>query len=645
MTTSPPVKILIVEDELIIAADIATRLSRLGYAVVGQTDQAEQAVQLVGQLRPDLVLMDIRLQGEGDGITAADTIRRQYSVPVVYLTAHADEATLQRAKVTEPFGYILKPFAERELRTVIEMALYRHAAERRLQESERRFATTLTSIGDGVVATDAVGRVTFLNPVAEQLTGWKLDEAVGRPLTEIFRIINEETRQIVENPVEKVLATGRIVGLANSTVLIARDGCEYPIDDCASPILDDAGQISGVVLVFRDVTEERRREAELLQAQKMEAIGRLAGGIAHDFNNLLTVISGYTVLLREGLGADSPWREAIEQIETASRRGADLTRQLLAYCRKQIIQPRICSLNQLVTDSLKMLRRVLPAAIELVTELTPHDTTIKVDPAQMDQVIVNLVLNARDAMPDGGRLRLTTFRGETQSGQDPFPTGGPFVALEVADTGTGMDPATMARIWEPFFTTKEVGHGTGLGLSTVYGIVKQAGGHIVVKSRRGEGSSFVVALPGVEDTVAARTTSVVASTFPQGHETILLVDDDDAVRSLAAMVLRSCGYKILEASSGIEAAEMVAHYDDTIHLLLTDLVMPQMSGRTLADIVRSQISGIKVLFMTGYSEVPMTQSPAGEAVWCLLKPSTPQQMAERVREVLDQVNPSALGRA
>jgi PAS domain S-box-containing protein len=645
MTTSPPVKILIVEDELIIAADIATRLSRLGYAVVGQTDQAEQAVQLVGQLRPDLVLMDIRLQGEGDGITAADTIRRQYSVPVVYLTAHADEATLQRAKVTEPFGYILKPFAERELRTVIEMALYRHAAERRLQESERRFATTLTSIGDGVVATDAVGRVTFLNPVAEQLTGWKLDEAVGRPLTEIFRIINEETRQIVENPVEKVLATGRIVGLANSTVLIARDGCEYPIDDCASPILDDAGQISGVVLVFRDVTEERRREAELLQAQKMEAIGRLAGGIAHDFNNLLTVISGYTVLLREGLGADSPWREAIEQIETASRRGADLTRQLLAYCRKQIIQPRICSLNQLVTDSLKMLRRVLPAAIELVTELTPHDTTIKVDPAQMDQVIVNLVLNARDAMPDGGRLRLTTFRGETQSGQDPFPTGGPFVALEVADTGTGMDPATMARIWEPFFTTKEVGHGTGLGLSTVYGIVKQAGGHIVVKSRRGEGSSFVVALPGVEDTVAARTTSVVASTFPQGHETILLVDDDDAVRSLAAMVLRSCGYKILEASSGIEAAEMVAHYDDTIHLLLTDLVMPQMSGRTLADIVRSQISGIKVLFMTGYSEVPMTQSPAGEAVWCLLKPFTPQQMAERVREVLDQVNPSALGRA
>lgn len=645
MTTSPPVKILIVEDELIIAADIATRLSRLGYAVVGQTDQAEQAVQLVGQLRPDLVLMDIRLQGEGDGITAADTIRRQYSVPVVYLTAHADEATLQRAKVTEPFGYILKPFAERELRTVIEMALYRHAAERRLQESERRFATTLTSIGDGVVATDAVGRVTFLNPVAEQLTGWKLDEAVGRPLTEIFRIINEETRQIVENPVEKVLATGRIVELANSTVLIARDGCEYPIDDCASPILDDAGQISGVVLVFRDVTEERRREAELLQAQKMEAIGRLAGGIAHDFNNLLTVISGYTVLLREGLGADSPWREAIEQIETASRRGADLTRQLLAYCRKQIIQPRICSLNQLVTDSLKMLRRVLPAAIELVTELTPHDTTIKVDPAQMDQVIVNLVLNARDAMPDGGRLRLTTFRGETQSGQDPFPTGGPFVALEVADTGTGMDPATMARIWEPFFTTKEVGHGTGLGLSTVYGIVKQAGGHIVVKSRRGEGSSFVVALPGVEDTVAARTTSVVASTFPQGHETILLVDDDDAVRSLAAMVLRSCGYKILEASSGIEAAEMVAHYDDTIHLLLTDLVMPQMSGRTLADIVRSQISGIKVLFMTGYSEVPMTQSPAGEAVWCLLKPFTPQQMAERVREVLDQVNPSALGRA
>lgn len=645
MTTAHAVKILIVEDELIIAADIATRLNRLGYTVVGQADQAQQAVQLAGQLRPDLVLMDIRLQGDHDGISAADEIRRHYHIPVVYLTAHADESTLQRAKVTEPFGYVLKPFAERELRTVIEMALYRHAAERRLQESERRYATTLMSIGDAVVATDNAGRVTFLNPVAEQLTGWKLDEAKGKPLTEIFRIVNEETRKTVENPVEKVLATGRIVGLANSTVLIARDGREYPIDDCAAPIHDDAGNVTGVVLVFRDVTDERRREAELLQAQKMEAIGRLAGGIAHDFNNLLTVISGYTVLLREGLGADSPWREAIEQIETASRRGADLTRQLLAYCRKQIIQPRICSLNQLVTDSLKMLRRVLPAAIELVTELTSHDTTIKVDPAQMDQVIVNLVLNARDAMPDGGRLRLVTFHGETQAGQDPFPTGGPFVALEVTDTGTGMDAATLARIWEPFFTTKEMGHGTGLGLSTVYGIVQQAGGHIVVKSRLGDGSTFTVALPAVAEAVATRAAPVVAASFPQGQETILLVDDDDAVRSLAAMVLRSCGYKILEASSGIEAAEMVAHYDDTIHLLLTDLVMPQMSGRTLADIVRSQITGIKVLFMTGYSEVPMTQSPTGEAVWCLLKPFTPQQMAERVREVLDQVNPSSPGRA
>ncbi|MCS6865258.1 MAG: response regulator [Gemmataceae bacterium] len=644
MTTSSPLKILIVEDELIIAADIAARLHRLGYTVVGQTDQAQEAVRLVGELHPDLVLMDIRLHGEGDGITAADTIRRQYFVPVVYLTAHADEATLQRAKVTEPFGYVLKPFAERELRTVIEMALYRHAAERRLQESERRFATTLRSIGDAVVATDAAGRVTFLNPVAEQLTGWKLDDAKGKPLSEIFRIVNEETRKPVENPVEKVLATGRIVGLANSTVLISRDGREYPIDDCAAPIHDDAGQVTGVVLVFRDVTEERRREAELLQAQKMEAIGRLAGGIAHDFNNLLTVISGYTVLLREGLGADSPWRDALEQIETASRRGADLTRQLLAYCRKQIIQPRLCSFNQLVNDSLKMLRRVLPATIELITEFTTADTTIRADPTQIDQVIVNLVLNARDAMPDGGRLRLATYRGQAWPGQDPFPAGGPYVAVEVTDTGIGMDTATLARIWEPFFTTKQLGHGTGLGLSTVYGIVKQSGGHIVVKSRPGEGSTFTVTLPAVTEAIATSPTQGVTSSFPQGQETILLVDDDDAVRSLSAMVLRSCGYKILEASSGIEAAEMVAHYDDTIHLLLTDLVMPQMSGRTLADIVRSQITGIKVLFMTGYSEVPLTQSPGGESVWCLLKPFTPQQLAERVREVLDQVNPSSPAR-
>ncbi len=634
MTPSPPGRVLVVEDELIIAADITTRLTRLGYAVVGQADQAADAVRLTGELRPDLILMDIRLQGNVDGVTAAEEIRRRFRLPVVYLTAHADEATLQRAKVTEPFGYVLKPFEERELRTVIEMARYKHAAERRLADSERRYATTLASIGDAVVATDAGGRVTFLNPVAERLTGWPLAEAAGRPLTDVFRIVNEHTRLTVENPVEKVLATGRIVGLANSTVLLARDGREYPIDDCAAPIHDDDGGTGGVVLVFRDVTEERHREEELRQAAKMEAVGRLAGGIAHDFNNLLTVINGYAALMRDGIGADSPWHGAVEQVEAAGRRAADLTSQLLAFCRKQLIQPRALNLNQVVADSVKMLRRLLPTNVHLVTELHPEPATVTADPGQLEQVIVNLVLNARDAMPDGGTLRLSTARGECPPGHRVYPAGGPFVTLSVADTGVGMDAATMARIWEPFFTTKEVGKGTGLGLATVYGIVKQNGGHVTVESRPGAGATFTIYLPSTSAAPAVAEPPRPCD-IPGGTETILLVDDDQAVRNLSAMVLRSTGYTVLEAGNGIEATELAARYTGPIHLLVTDLVMPQMSGRVLADILSSQLPGLEVLLITGYSKESLPPPQPGQAWKVLFKPFTPRELAARVRELID----------
>jgi two-component system cell cycle sensor histidine kinase/response regulator CckA len=631
MTPPPRARVLVVEDELIIAADICTRLTRLGYDVAGQADQAEDAVRLAGDLRPDLVLMDIRLQGTGDGVEAAQEIRRRFRLPVVYLTAHADEATLQRAKVTEPFGYVLKPFEERELRTVVEMARYKHAAERRLADSERRYATTLASIGDAVVATDEAGRVTFLNPVAEHLTGWPLAEAAGRPLTDVFRIVNEHTRLPVENPVEKVLATGRIVGLANSTLLLARDGREYPIDDCAAPIHDDAGLTTGVVLVFRDVAEERRRAEELRQAQKMEAVGRLAGGIAHDFNNLLTVISGYASLVRDGVGPESPWREAVEQVEAAGRRAADLTRQLLTFCRHQLVQPRVIDLNQVVADSLKMLHRLLPADITLVTELHPTPATVTADPGQVEQVIVNLVLNARDAMPAGGTLRLITARRDGGPGPGPHPAGG-YYTLAVADTGVGMDAATLARIWEPFFTTKEVGKGTGLGLATVYGIAKQSGGHVTVESRPGGGSTFTVALPATPDRAPAAPPPPQPG-VPRGTETLLLVDDDLSVRTLAALVLRSAGYLVLEAANGIEAADLAARHSGRIHALVTDIVMPEMSGRTLVGIVRSQVPGIRVLMMTGYTEATLHQP--GEGFDVLLKPFTPSELAARVRDLLD----------
>lgn len=636
MTPSAPARVLIVEDELIIAADIASRLSRLGYVVAGQADRADSAVRLAGEIQPDLVLMDIRLRGSVDGVSAAEEIRSRFRLPVVYLTAHADEATLQRAKVTEPFGYVLKPFEERELRTVIEMALYKHAADRRLAESERRYATTLSSIGDAVVATDSAGRVAFLNPVAERLTGWSIGEAAGRPLIEIFRIVNEYTRLPVESPVERVLATGKVVGLANHTILISANGQEYPIDDCAAPIVGDDGKTSGVVLVFRDVTDERRREQELRQAQKMEAVGRLAGGIAHDFNNLLTVISGYCSILLDGIRSDSPWRGAILEVERASQRAADLTRQLLAFARNQLVQPRVVNLNQVVADSLTMLRRLIPANVQLVTDLNRLPTTTKADPGQIEQVIVNLVLNARDAMPEGGIIRLTTARGSCAAGGPPFATGGPYISLAVADTGVGMDAEVKARVWEPFFTTKEVGKGTGLGLATVYGIVMSAGGHVAVDSEPGRGSTFTVYFPFDTELSDADPQTEALHNRSNGNETILLVEDDDSVRGLATQVLLSAGYTVLQAGHGIEATEIADRYSGPIHLLLTDLVMPQMSGQTLADIIKSRVPDIRVLFMTGYVDTPLTRPGSSEPIQVLTKPFTPKDLADQVRQVLDQ---------
>ncbi|HUN96726.1 MAG TPA: response regulator, partial [Bradyrhizobium sp.] len=299
-------RILIVEDDRIVARDIQQQLTRIGHVVVGMTGRGDEALRLTLELRPDLVLMDIRLEGDTDGVDAALEIHERFSVPIIYLTAYADDQTLKRAGITEPFGYLLKPFEDSQLRTTIEMALYKYAAERKLRESERRYAVTLSSIGDGVIATDERLLITFMNPVAERLTGWSQTESVGLPLTDVFRIINEDSRQIVENPALRVLRSGVVVGLANHTVLLTRDGHEIPIDDCGSPIMNDQGDISGTVLVFRDITQRRLTDAALRRAQsELAAIGQrmmageLAAAIAHEVNQPLTaVISSADTALR-----------------------------------------------------------------------------------------------------------------------------------------------------------------------------------------------------------------------------------------------------------------------------------------------------------------------------------------------------------
>jgi len=390
----------------------------------------------------------------------------------------------------------------------------------------------------------------------------------------------------------------------------------------------------------RDVTELKRLEEQLRQAQKMEAVGRLAGGVAHDFNNLLTAILGSTELLLGGLPGANPLREDAEEIRRAAERAAALTRQLLAYSRRQVLKPEPLNLNTVVAEMDRLLRRLIGEDVVLVTALAPDLGTVRADPGQIEQVIVNLALNARDAMPQGGRLSVATTNIELDPayvGDHAGAKAGPFVLLTVTDTGTGMDPETTAHLFEPFFTTKEVGKGTGLGLATVYGIVKQSGGYITVYSEPGQGTSFKIYLPRVPEASPVPKGPTAPRESTRGTETILVVEDEPAVRSLSRRALEGSGYTVLAAATGADALELAERHDGPIDLLVTDVVMPGMSGRELAEQLAPRRPGLRVLYMSGYpGDAVVQRGGLAAGVAFLQKPFTPDGLARQVRAVLDE---------
>ena len=762
-----PYRILVVDDEEKIRKSLSGLLEDNGYEVV-TAGSGPECLQTISAQDFDLVILDI-VMPEMSGIEVLQKIKEKYKdTEVIMISGYADKEKAIAAFRLGAYDLIEKPFEAREILNTIanclnQLQLRRNVEKmtKELASEKERLLVTLRSIGDGVIATDIAGKIALINKVAEDLTGWTEEEAIGRPYSEIFHIINEETREEPENPIVKAIKTGLVVGLANHTVLVARDGTERNIADSAAPIKDGDGNIIGVVLVFRDITEHRKTEdfiknilesvdegfivvdrgyriisankaycdqvktpveyvigrycyevshhmnspcyeageecsvrrtfetgepcssvhthydknrtpiyielksypmkdtlgnvisvieiihdvtekkkleAQLLHAQKMEAIGTLTSGIAHEFNNILTVIIGYGRLLREEMKQDDPLNHNVNQILSSSERAANLIQSMLAFSREQISNPMPARLNKIIKNVEKLLLRVIGEDIELKTILTDEDLIVNVDSGQIEQVLMNLVTNARDAMPDGGCLTISTGLVELDEELKIFEyqKPGKYALMSLTDTGTGMDEATIEKIFEPFFTTKEVGKGTGLGLSMVYGIIKQHKGYIHVYSELWKGTTFKIYLP-IAKSESKETKLAASAAQIGGTETIMLAEDDQVVRELTKTLLEGFGYNIIEAADGEDAINKFVADKDKIQLLILDLIMPKKSGKEAYDEIKKIRPDVKALFTSGYAiDIIKRKGLLEEGFNFISKPILPKELITKVRELLDK---------
>ena len=543
-------RILIVEDEAIVSLDIQNRLQRLGYEVVGIADTGLEALELARDEQPDIVLMDIHIYGDIDGIETSRLIRKEIDVPVVFLTANSDKNTIQRAQETEPFAYIIKPFKDTELNSTIEIALHRHKLEK------------------------------------------ELETRVQERTAELARVNDQLRREVAESQrISKVNA---------------------------------------------------ELEQQLRQSQRMESLGQLAGGIAHDFNNMLTIIKGYSELVLGSIDQSGPLYDDVNMVREAAERATALTGKLLTFGRRQPLDVTTFEINTTIRSALDMLRPLLGETVRIETELHPDPLFIHTDASLFDQVIINLSVNARDAMPAGGQINISTAICSVQTEQiNRFInlSPGAYALISIRDTGIGMSEEILNRIFEPFYTTKNTGKGTGLGLAMVYSIIQQSGGQIDVHSAPDKGTNFEVYLPLADDQEAtiAQKEPILSTAQAVSHGTVLLAEDEQVVRDLTARILTGVGFEVLSAGGGHQAVALAQQHDGPIDLLLTDVVMADINGCELARQISQRIPSIPVVFMSGHSRASLAQYGVQQEEFAFLqKPFSPQTLIDTVNEALSK---------
>jgi len=631
-------RVLLVEDSETDAEILARELKRTGFtAECARVQTAAEVAAALDRGSWDIIVGDNSMPGFSGTEALALVRSRGLDIPFIFVSGTMGE-DLAASALEAGAGDALAKGDLRRLVPVIRREL-REASERRarrdtevaLRASEASYVALVEQAPVGIYRSTPAGRFVSANAALARILGYSsTQELLSLEMARDVYADADERRRLVEQDTY----TNQVYEELEATWK-KKDGTRIRVQLSVRASRNQDGQVEFYEAFVRDITNQRQLEAQLAQAQKMEAIGRLAGGVAHDFNNLLTVILSYSELLLEDLPAGSSDRDDVTQIRKAAQGASELTGQLLAFSRQQVLQPKVVDLNAAVSGMERLLTRVLPEDIKLRCTTASDTGTIRVDPGQLEQVIMNLAVNARDAMPTGGLLTIETANVDLDAAYlqaHPLAKPGRYVMLAVTDTGTGMDAATQARIFEPFYTTKEIGKGTGLGLATVQGIVQQSGGFIWVYSEPDHGTVFKIYLPRIDEPASTGDATAAPT---RGTETVLVVEDVPAVRAVTREMLKRYGYNVLEAADGPTALQLAAGYAEPIDLLLTDVVMPEMNGRDLADRIQAARPATKVLFMSGYTDDAVVRHGIlQDGIAYLQKPFTPGSLATKVREVL-----------